>query len=612
MKHRCTFEYGLYAFAFFAGLALRIVNLGALPLSDYEARWALPALNLAQGKAVDLGSQPFYELWTSLIFFLFVHADFLARLIPAVIGSLLIFLPFFLRSSLGRNAALVAAFGLAFDPGLVAASHYAGSPVIALSTTALAIGLWYVDQRGAAICLAVLAALSGSAFFFGVVILLIGLALGRLLGLWNREDLTAFVNSNHDETTRSPDARILLLIAGITLLAGGTMFFHHPQGLAAFARSFPEFIQGWIYPSGVPWLNMVWMLAFFQPLALLLGTMGFVRAWVTKNRIDRLLGIWVITAWILCIVHLGQQNLDLIWVLTPLWLLAGRELIRFWDVEREELLPILGHTALLFVLFSLGWLNLAGLINPQASPEIIRMRWILILGVLVLSILATILISFGWSLRISQRGFLNGVVFCIVLFVFSTTASIVKVPQANEGAPHSLYPALAQWSPGPITGQSSLVIETIGDYAKWHTGNPNIVDVVVVTNDPVCDTCLPAAALQWALRDVSQVRVVEALAAGETPTFVITPHEESELKLAEAYRGQSFSWQIQSAWHDGVPIGWMRWMLSRQVTAETGNIILWARSDIFPGGKPAEAQAFSDESQMEPLPSDSLPIEGDQ
>lgn len=612
MKHRCTIEHVFYAAAFLVALGLRLSNLGTLPLSDFEAHWALPALNLAQGKAVELGSQPFYEIWTSVLFFILGHSEFVARFIPALMGSTLVFVPFFLRRGLGQKAALVSAFGLAIDPGLVAAAHYAGSPIVALSALALALALWYDDHARAAVCMAALAALSGSAFFFGVATLVIGLMLSRLMRLWNRQDITPFTSNLRESPDPAKSSQGLLLAAAITILVGGTLFFRYPQGLAAFARSFADFLQSWIVPSGTPLLNMVWMVPFFQPLALLLGTMGFVRAWFSGDRLDRMLGIWALSAWVLCILHLGRQNLDLIWVLTPLWLLSGREIVRFWDVEREEVIPTLGHTFLLFILFSLGWLNLAGLVIPQAGVEIIRMRWILILGVVILSLLATILISFGWSIHIAKRGFANGIVLCLLLFVLSSTTAIAKKNPLWEGAPYVFYPPLAQWSPGAITVQSGLLMDTIGHLAEWHTGNAEIVDVAIVTRDPICQNCLPSAALQWALRDISQVRILDSLPAGETPSIVITPYEEQELKLADSYRGQSFAWQAQPAWPDGYPIGWLRWILYRHMTAHTENIILWARTDVFPGGEPAAVKGSVSESLMDLLPHEVAPDGGNE
>ena len=53
-RHQTT----LYAIAFLLALAIRLVKLGAPPLTDLEARWALQALGVAQGAHPALGSQP--------------------------------------------------------------------------------------------------------------------------------------------------------------------------------------------------------------------------------------------------------------------------------------------------------------------------------------------------------------------------------------------------------------------------------------------------------------------------------------------------------------------------------------------------------------------------
>jgi hypothetical protein len=51
-------EHGLYALALVIGLAVRLIGLGSLPLSDLEAGWALQALDIAQGLQASPGSQP--------------------------------------------------------------------------------------------------------------------------------------------------------------------------------------------------------------------------------------------------------------------------------------------------------------------------------------------------------------------------------------------------------------------------------------------------------------------------------------------------------------------------------------------------------------------------
>ena len=94
----------LYGLAFVLALGLRLYQLGADPLSEAEAGWALQALGLAHGQAVTLGSQPAYILITSQLFSILGDTNFLARFIPAMAGSLLIWLPFYFRRRLGIQA----------------------------------------------------------------------------------------------------------------------------------------------------------------------------------------------------------------------------------------------------------------------------------------------------------------------------------------------------------------------------------------------------------------------------------------------------------------------------------------------------------------------------
>ena len=88
----------LYALAFILAVGLRFIQLGAMPLTDIEAAPALQALQIAQGLKPALSPYPFYILSTSVLFFLYGSGtDFLARFIPALTGSLLVFAPLILR-----------------------------------------------------------------------------------------------------------------------------------------------------------------------------------------------------------------------------------------------------------------------------------------------------------------------------------------------------------------------------------------------------------------------------------------------------------------------------------------------------------------------------------
>jgi len=65
---RLKYEGWLYWLAFLIALGLRIVQLGATPLTDSESQFALQALHLAQGKDTLLGPQPAYILFTSILY----------------------------------------------------------------------------------------------------------------------------------------------------------------------------------------------------------------------------------------------------------------------------------------------------------------------------------------------------------------------------------------------------------------------------------------------------------------------------------------------------------------------------------------------------------------
>ena len=73
----------LYALAFLFAIAMRFIQLGAMPLTDAEAAPVLQALHIAQGLKPALDPHPLYILFTSILFFIYgAGTDFLARFFP--------------------------------------------------------------------------------------------------------------------------------------------------------------------------------------------------------------------------------------------------------------------------------------------------------------------------------------------------------------------------------------------------------------------------------------------------------------------------------------------------------------------------------------------------
>jgi hypothetical protein len=90
---------------------------------------------------------------------------------------------------------------------------------------------------------------------------------------------------------------------------------------------------------------------------------------------------------------------------------------------------------------------------------------------------------------------------------------------------------------------------------------------------------LKSRALEWALREHQPV-VVDTLDLSSTPELVISNYA-GDPALAASYRGQDFTWELTTSWELAQPGDWPRWLLYREMTQTGGNIILWAREDLF-------------------------------
>ncbi len=598
MKQKLTIEHGLYILALLIGAGLRFTHLGVLPLSDYEARGALAALHIAQGNVPAWASIPAYEMLSGLLIFLFGSNNYVARFLPALVGSLLVLAPLLFRPWLGRQAALICAFGLAFDPGLVAVSRSIGSPLMAVSFSVLALGLWHVKRPFWACATFALALLSGPSVFAGGISLALAAGIGRLLLRKEEEKQSSAPSQGGNEEDEKPPVKALwtfITVALLVFLAVATLLFRFPQGLGIFAHSFLTYFQGWAATPQLDALTLVGMLVLYQPLALGFGLAGALRGWLQGGTFKRWLSIWLGVNLILCLVYPARQPGDLVWLLIPLWGLAASEIACAFQIPVHDITAALGQALLIFVLFALAWINFAGLLIAQPTPEMTRMRWIMIGGVFVLGLLATVLVGMGWSFHSARLGLIWGVFSSLALMVISSAWGVMHVSPFGEGAPDFAYPPAAQWAPMPATGEERMLLHTLGDLAEWHSGNRRILDIVVVSPDPVCDTCLYSPALQWSLRDFHGVRFVDQLRKDDTPSVVITTQYESDLNLTTAYRGQSFAWFVFPEWQAGfgIPADWIRWLLYRNVPAKMEQVILWARSDIFPGASAAADQTLT-------------------
>ena len=147
---------------------LRFWDLGSRAFHGDEAIHAGFAWQLADGRGYvhnPLTHGPFQFIGTALVFVLFGDSDYTARVLPALFGTALVALPFFLRGYLGRTGALVTSLLLAISPTLLYFSRFAREDIyIAFFTLGMFICVWRYLQEPRRLYLYMIAALLALSF----------------------------------------------------------------------------------------------------------------------------------------------------------------------------------------------------------------------------------------------------------------------------------------------------------------------------------------------------------------------------------------------------------------------------------------------------------------
>ena len=551
---RFKYESLFYALAFLIAFALRLIQLGAMPLNDIEASAALQALRVSQGVPTALDPHPFYILSTSIAFLLYGGGtNFLARLMPAFIGSLLVLAPALLDDRFKPRPSLILAFFLAIDPGLVAISRQAASPIFAIAFLAFTAGFFNKNKPMLAAIFAAFALLSGTPLWLGLLGIGITAAIFQLFGRQSASDVRPSPFTLHPST---------VILFFLIFISAGTLFFTVPVGLGAAVSSIPAFISAWTRSSEItPGLVSISLLVY-QPLAILLTIIAIIRGWMQGLRRIIFLSIWFLIALILTLFLPGRQMADLAWALLPLNALAALELARAFNIMPIERKEVIGVTFLTVFISAFAWLGLAGMIwYPSDSREYILRFWMLI-AALFLLVVSLLLIAAGWSIRTARFGGVWGMAF--VLGVLSLGGALGSAGLRGSNAPEL-------WWPTSMPAQARLLEDTISQVSELGKGNDNAAPIVIIG--------MNAPSLEWILRE-HPVQNATALDATNSPELIITLFQ-LDPALVASYRGQDFTWRQTPMWSTALASDWLRWVALREMPQAGETILLWVRSDLF-------------------------------
>ena len=270
-------------------------------------------------------------------------------------------------------------------------------------------------------------------------------------------------------------------------------------------------------------------------------------------------------AFLLPWLYAGRQVGDLAWTVVPLWALAALEISRSLTFDEDRVSNFVGvGLALLLSLFAvIGWLNFLSMGRYQVNLVV---YWGIILGALLLGLIAVLLVIAGWSARAGKLGAVLSLCVMLGLYMASTTWGMAIVRQNG---------AQELWSYIPATGQADLLMQTLADLSSWNTGLRDQLEVVVLDRF----SCPAVGAARF-----PNARYEASLSPTESPPVVITQKGADEPRLAQQYRGQDFVWHLSPGWQGLLPSDFVNWPAFRKALLAQDQIILWARTDIFPGG----------------------------
>jgi uncharacterized protein (TIGR03663 family) len=538
----------LYLGILVMGLAVRLFQLDAWPLSASESQTALAAWLTVQGYRPDTwGMSSLLIYGTALGFVPLAAGDATARLTPALLGAALVGLPWFLRSRLGRAGALATALVLALSPSFLFFSRSLdGGIVVATGGLGLLVcALRYVDKprpvwlyAGAA-CLALLLMADGSGWAT-IVVLGAGLAWvirrgGRSAGWLN---LAAALRST----------RLLGFLAGLLMLVSTGLLVN----LGGLQHGVLDPLLTWLgglLPgvSALPWSYHLTNLLVYEPLLVVFSVVAVgLLVYDRRPRKDdeepetggrgflALLGAWVLISLAWTTISAAKPASATLHAALPMALLAGWAIGRLVTAMAQVRLFWSAGVALAWTYFSM-LLAIAAVANPVAlfggRFETLERQIQVVQAVIVIALFGGLIAMAIWLARwVGLRATVLSLSLTILamLGIFGVHSAFTLAYFPKETEPLAREPASVEMR--VLAGDLAAVARLAGESGIGITLDPKLA--------------YPAL---WYLRDFRQVNLAGLTAAAKTPVVIVAKESESGVQpFVAGYEGRRY--RLGSVW----------------------------------------------------------------
>jgi uncharacterized protein (TIGR03663 family) len=561
-----TVETGLYVLLLLVAGALRFAALGKQPLQEREAQLALDVWRFYSGGAASIrGYSPLLFHGTALFYLVFEASDCVARMMPALAGTLMVGIPYLLRPLLGRKGALFTSAFLTLSPSLIFFSRQLNGEIIAAAgCLALVAGIFgYASHRRpwqlylAAAALAV-AVLSSGATYATLAVLagffVVAAARSHSRGQGERSPWTAL-------SSERPSSDLLLPALGVfaalvVLLSTGLLV--NLRGIQA-ALDLPALWLSQFQPvtNGQPWSYYLPLLLAYELPALVFGLAGACYL-SRRNRFAAFLACWFALSLVLYSLMGTKPAAGILQMLVPLAVLSG------WCVG-DLLDQVETREHWLWVMLTLGVsipalchlvLQAAAFANPDdpGDPRHLALVMLSVFFVLCVVSFAGVL-SLDW--RVSVRAG------ALVLLVGLATLSVHTAWRLNFYRPGNPLEIIVE---RPTSADVRDLVQAIEDFSNQQQHQRYSVSVVVTgEEDPL---------LAWYLRSFPHLSFVSGAVTSAVPV-VVAPKEESP--YLPNYRGARF--RLQSSWKAaGLPghdlVNWFLFRESLQPPVHR-EVVMW-------------------------------------
>lgn len=569
---RLTVEVALYGLILLTALVLRLGALDARLMETQEADHAWQAWQFVNSGEPAGSYSPALFTGQVFLFALFGASDATARLWPALAGSAMVLLPWFLRSRLGRIGALATSLILAVSPTLVYSARNGDGAMLLTACMLGTMVLWLAYQQtknqGAVWAIAVLDAIAFLADPRVISVLIVqGLAWAVEKFVFGR-DLFETDPQQPADPSHPIDWRRFALVLGVTLLLLATALTLNPRGLGMWG----DFPAQWIahlrpVVNGQPWTFPLSALVLYEPLLLVFGTIGAID--LVRRKEPASILVWMALGLVLAALISGGRSAGDVGLFCALLAFpAGRaidNLATSWKngarLEREGLFFVVA-------LVLIAYLGLETSLYARAlyivRPEANQFLWLWLLAITLIVVLSGLFLAwFGTAPTWRAAG---GVLIVVLLLITFSSSVGLNFRRANDPREPHVRTASYQGISDVLKVMSSL---------SWQRADYPISMPVTV------ETSL-GPLWRWYLRDWEVVTFADTLTAQVQTPMVLTSAEQTSPTLGDQYTGQDFV--IRRWWQPNLlekqdALSWLLYRKSVTFPIKLERVILWVKAE---------------------------------